>query len=73
MATFVILKHPVTILVTDLTKTYNLKINQLFFIFNIRELSVNIKGLRASTLEGLPRENRALDPLAVQHPKTDYE
>ena len=69
MATFVVLKHPFTILVTDLTKTDNLKINQLFFVFNTRELSVNTKGLRASTLEGLTQENCALDTLAVHYPK----
>ena len=43
------------------------KINQVFFIFNTRELSLNRKDLQASTLVGLTQENPALDPLAVLH------
>ena len=39
----------------------------MFFIFNPKELSVNRKGLRASTLVGLIWENPVLDPLAVLH------
>ena len=42
------------------------KINQVFFIFNIRELSVNRKDLRALSLVGLNSENLILDPLPVQ-------
>ena len=41
--------------------------NPVFFIFNTRELLVNRKDLRASTLVGLNRESQAIDPLAVQH------
>ena len=39
----------------------------MFFIFNIRELSVIRKDLQASTLGGQNQENPTLDPLAVQH------
>ena len=42
-------------------------INQVLFIFNIRELSVNRNDLQASSLLGLNWENPVLDPLAVQH------
>ena len=45
----------------------NIKINQVFFIFNTREISVNKKDLWASTLVGLTCENPILDPLAVQY------
>ena len=41
------------------------KINQVFFIFNTKELSINRKDLHASTLVGLTRENPLLFPLAV--------
>ena len=34
----------------------------MFFIFNTRELSVNIKGLQALTLVGPAKENLAFDP-----------
>ena len=43
------------------------KINQVFYSFNTRELSVNRKDLRASTLVGLTWENPTLDPLTVPH------
>ena len=36
------------------------KYNQVFFIFNIRELSVYRKDSQASTLVGLTRENPEL-------------
>ena len=39
----------------------------MFFIFNIREHSVNRKDIRASILAGLTRQNPELDPLAVPH------
>ena len=41
-----------------------MKINFEFFIYNARELSVNIKDLPASTL-GQTWENPVLEPLAV--------
>ena len=44
-----------------------IKLNQMIFIFNTRELSLNRKDLRASTLVGLTLANPALDPLAVPH------
>ena len=44
-----------------------IKIHQEFFIFNTRELLVNIKDLPASTLVGITQENPELDPLCVQH------
>ena len=43
-----------------------IKINQVFFIFNKREISANRKDLWASTLMGPARENPALS-LAVLH------
>ena len=56
MTTFVIFRHPVTILVTDFTNT-----NQP------RESLVNRKDLGTSTLVRLSQENTAPDPLAVLH------
>ena len=44
-----------------------IKINQVFFILDARELSVKRKDLRASALMGLNQENPILGPLAVQH------
>ena len=38
------------------------KINQVFFIFNVRELSINRKDLQAYPLVGLNRGNPILDP-----------
>ena len=42
-------------------------INQVLFIFNVRELSVNRNDLQASTLVGMKWKNPVLDPLTVQH------
>ena len=39
----------------------------MFFIFNTRELSLNMKDLRASTLVDLTRKSPVLYPIAVQH------
>ena len=58
MATFIIIRHHVTTLVTAYTK-------RLFS--TLRELSVNRKDLLALTLVGPPRDNPELDPLAVLH------
>ena len=43
------------------------KINQVFFIFNTRYISVNRKDFRASTLVGPTRDNLVLEYLSVQH------
>ena len=42
-----------------------IKINQVFFIFNIRELTVKRKDLQALNLVGLNKENPTVDP--IQH------
>ena len=42
-----------------------IQINQVFFIFNTRELSVNRKELQASTLLEQTMENPALEPLVL--------
>ena len=39
-----------------------IKINQVFFISNTRELSVNRKDIGASTFVGLTQENPELNP-----------
>ena len=54
METFVVLRHSVSTLVTDFTNPNNLTKDHR-------------KGLRASTLVELTRENPVPDPLAVQH------
>ena len=43
------------------------KINQVFFIFNTRYISVKSKDFHASTLVGPTRENLVLESLSVQH------
>ena len=59
----------VTLICNDLLGAISvtIKINQVFFIFNTREISVNKKDLWALTLVGLNWGNPVLDPLAVQH------
>ena len=61
MATFVILRLPVTILVKDFTNPDNFTNNLLILNF------FESKYLRASTLVGLNWENPILDPQAVKH------
>ena len=59
MATFVILRHPITILVTDFTYPNNLTNYFLILISLITN--------RKLTDDDIIRENLVLDPLAVQH------
>ena len=48
-------------------KIVTIKINQVFFLVNAREFSVNRKDLGASNLVRLTWENPVLYPLAVLH------
>ena len=79
MATFIILRHPVTILVTAYTKTNKFYLRTFHSqttdnksvrcpLFSAsREYSVNRKYLRALTLVGSPRDIPEPDPLAERH------
>ena len=42
-------------------------IRNIYLFSTVRELSVNRKDLQALTLEGIPRDNPELYPLAVLH------
>ena len=78
MAALVILRHPVTIVVTDFTtpdafkqneikKNVTTKSNRCSLFQILRELTVNRRYLRALTLVGPKQNNPVLEPLTVLH------